>query len=144
MSQALDVASTSTEDMRLAAGHTYTKAMRSLVLAAKRKVESEHPNCVLPEQTLVDRFRLLVPALENTERVLEIAAARSKRKADCQGQFSSLEMRNLYDWLDERRKDDRIANRYELRLQVRFLYAIFAPDAPTSSTGCGHPEWAWH
>jgi hypothetical protein len=124
MSQALDAASSSTEALRLAAGHTYSKPMRSLVLAAKRKVESEHPNCVLPEQTLLDRFRQLVPALENTDRVLEIAAAKSKRKADCKGQFSSLEMWSFYNWLDERRKDDRIANRYELRLQVRLLNTI--------------------
>ena len=89
----------------------WNKNMITFVLRSAKKYN------VLP-QTLKNRFRGRLDDASSGTIAIEKKSAQQKKKADARGQFTGIEMKVLYDWIEFMRQQYLPPRRSELRYQV--------------------------
>ena len=97
--------------LRTQSDSTWTSSMAPLLTATA--------NCFsVPSTTLRDRFML---RLEKARGVAQGSPQRKKLRSNAASQFSELEKRKLYDWLEWKRRKMESASPLELRTKVCLL-----------------------
>ena len=72
----------------------------------------------VPPQTLKDRFKRRLDNASSGTTAVEQRSEQTKKKADARGQFTGIEMKVLYDWIEFMRQQYLPPTRSELRYQV--------------------------